>query len=63
MPEEYPKYSTIPCKFGNFNLLCPAEYDACWYDPFPCGIRSNENLFMRGDNWSEGFTQKNDNGF
>ena len=57
LPLDYPKYSTIPCEYGNFKLLCPAEYDACWYDPFPCGIRPNENLFMRGEDYSEGFIQ------
>lgn len=63
IPRDYPKYSTVPCEYGDFKLPCPAEYDACWYDPFPCGIRSNENLFMRGDDWSEGFTQKTQSDF
>lgn len=55
LPEDYPNWSTVPCKFGNFTILCQAEYDSCWYSAFPCAIIGNENVIMRGLDFKQGF--------
>jgi len=55
LPKNYPSWSSQPCTFGNFTILCQAGYDACWYDPFPCAIRGNENVEMRGTDFRQGF--------
>jgi hypothetical protein len=55
LPEDYPSWSTVPCKFGNFTILCQAEYDSCWYSAFPCAIIGNENVIMRGTDFRQGF--------
>lgn len=55
LPQNYPSWSSQPCTFGNFTILCQAGYDACWYDPFPCAIQGNENVEMRGTDYRQGF--------
>ena len=55
IPADYPGWSSEPCTFGNFDLLCQAGYDSCWYSPFPCAIRGNDSLEMRGDDYRDGF--------
>lgn len=55
MPAAYPNWSSQPCSFANFKLLCQAGYDECWYSPFPCAISGNENVALRGKDFSEGF--------
>jgi hypothetical protein len=55
LPNNYPTWSSQPCKFGNFTILCQAGYDACWYDPFPCAISGNDNVEMRGTDFRQGF--------
>ncbi len=55
LPKEYPSWSTVPCKFGNFTILCQAEYDSCWYSAFPCAITGNNNVIMRGLDFRQGF--------
>jgi hypothetical protein len=55
MPTAYPTWSSEPCNFGNFKLLCQAGYDSCWYSPFPCAIRGNEHVVMRGEDYRDGF--------
>jgi hypothetical protein len=57
MPKEYPTWSSAPCEFHNFKLLCQADYDSCWYSPFPCAIRGNKDIEMRGSDYREGFRQ------
>ncbi len=54
-PKEYPTWSSAPCEFRNFKLLCQADYDSCWYSPFPCAIRGNMDIEMRGSDYGEGF--------
>lgn len=54
-PTPYPGWSSEPCSFANFHLLCQAAYDSCWYSPFPCAIGGNEQVEMRGTDYSEGF--------
>ena len=55
LPADYPIWSSEPCSFANFKLLCQASYDSCWYSPFPCAIRSNEHVEMRGEDYRDGF--------
>jgi len=55
MPRDYPQWSSEPCQFKNFNILCQAGYDSCWYNPFPCAIRGNLDLEMRGSDIRDGF--------
>lgn len=55
MPADYPQWSSEPCTFKNFEMLCQAAYDSCWYSPFPCAIRGNPNVEMRGEDYSDGF--------
>ena len=55
MPAAYPTWSSEPCGFGNFKLLCQAGYDSCWYSPFPCAIQGNEHVMMRGKDYRDGF--------
>jgi len=56
-PKEYPTWSSAPCNFFDFQLLCQADYDSCWYSPFPCAIRGNMQVEMRGSDYSDGFRQ------
>jgi hypothetical protein len=56
-PKEYPTWSSAPCEFYNFQLLCQADYDSCWYSPFPCAIRGNMDVEMRGSDYHDGFRQ------
>jgi hypothetical protein len=35
-------------------------YNECWYSPFPCIPQSVENVFMRGDNYGQGFYYQKD---
>jgi len=55
LPEDYPQWSSEPCQFKNFHILCQAGYDSCWYQPFPCAIRGNLELEMRGTSFKDGF--------
>lgn len=55
MPADYPQWSSEPCTFKNFKTLCQASYDSCWYSPFPCAIKGNPNVEMRGEDYREGF--------
>jgi hypothetical protein len=55
LPMDYPSWSTEPCTFKNFSILCQASYDSCWYSAFPCAIRGNENIEMRGSDFKQGF--------
>lgn len=55
LPEDYPSWSTAPCKFGNFTIHCQVEYDSCWYSIFPCAIIGNDNVIMRGLDFRQGF--------
>jgi hypothetical protein len=55
MPADYPTWSSEPCEFGNFKLLCQAAYDSCWYSPFPCAVRGDSEVEMRGNDFQDGF--------
>ena len=55
MPADYPAWSSEPCEFGNFKLLCQAAYDSCWYSPFPCAVRGDPEVEMRGKDYRDGF--------
>ena len=61
LPLGYPDWSTEPCSFGNFTILCQVNYDACWYDAFPCAIKGEKNVEMRGTDYSEGFRNLDNN--
>lgn len=56
IPLDYPSLPTEMCKFGNFSIECATEWESCWYKPFPCAIRSNPDIYMRGDSFSDGFS-------
>lgn len=56
LPQDYPTWPTEPCSFGNFEITCQTEWDSCWYSPFPCAMRSNPDVYMRGSDFSDGFT-------
>lgn len=58
LPLDYPILPTKQCEFGNFSMECATEWQACWYDPFPCATYSKPNVYMRGDDFSDGFMQK-----
>ena len=57
LPAEYKSLSTQPCEFFDFKILCAANYDECWYAPFPCVPPSSASLQveMRGSSFREGF--------
>jgi len=55
VPAAYPAWSSEPCEFGNFKLLCQAAYDSCWYSPFPCAVRGDPEVEMRGKDYRDGF--------
>jgi hypothetical protein len=55
LPADYPSWSSEPCTFKNFTILCQVRYNACWYKPFPCAIKGDPNVEMRGDDFREGF--------
>jgi hypothetical protein len=55
LPKDYPDWSTEPCSFGNFTILCQVNYDACWYSAFPCAIKGEKNIEMRGTDFRQGF--------
>ena len=55
LPADYPSWSSQPCSFANFKLLCQVDYDSCWYSPFPCAISGNDQVEMRGEDYREGF--------
>lgn len=55
LPKDYPDWSTEPCSFGNFTILCQVNYDACWYSAFPCAIKGEKNIEMRGTDFKQGF--------
>lgn len=55
LPQDYPVWPTEKCDFANFSIECQTEYDSCWYAPFPCAIRGNLEVEMRGLNTSDGF--------
>ncbi len=55
LPVDYPDWSTAPCEFGNFTILCQVNYDACWYSAFPCAIKGEKNVEMRGADFRQGF--------
>lgn len=55
IPADYPQWSSQPCEFKNFKLLCQAGYDSCWYSPFPCAIHGNIDVEMRGTDYRDGF--------
>lgn len=61
LPLNYPDWSTEPCSFGNFTILCQVNYDACWYDAFPCAIKGEKNIVMRETDFSEGFRNLDNN--
>lgn len=56
-PKDYPTWSSSPCEFNNFHLLCQANYNSCWYSPFPCAISGNMHIEMRGSDYRDGFRQ------
>lgn len=53
---DYPDLATEPCQIENASLLCAAEYDECWYTPFPCIPKIVDNVYMRGERYDLGFT-------
>lgn len=55
LPADYPQWSSEPCQFKNFTVLCQAGYDSCWYSPFPCALRGNDHVEMRGNDYRDGF--------
>ena len=55
LPADVIELRTAPCEFGNFSAYCAEEFGECWYDPFPCVPRSNPNIYLRGEDLSEGF--------
>lgn len=55
LPQDYPVWSTEKCNFANFSTECQTVYDSCWYSPFPCAIRGNSEVEMRGPDYSDGF--------
>lgn len=55
LPQDYPVWPTEKCDFANFSIECQTEFDSCWYSPFPCAIRGNSNVEMRGLDYSDGF--------
>jgi len=59
-PAAYPTLPTEPCHLGNATILCASSYNECWYSPFPCIPSAIENVYMRGDNYAQGFYYKND---
>ena len=61
LPIDYPEWSTEPCVFGNFTILCQASYDSCWYSAFPCAIKGELNIEMRGTDFRQGFRNLDNN--
>lgn len=59
-PAAYPVWKTEECEFGNFSIKCQTQYDSCWYSPFPCALQGDQGVFMRGDDFSDGFMVKTD---
>lgn len=58
LPLNYPVLPTKQCEFGNFSIECATEWQACWYEPFPCTPSSQPDIYMRGDDFSDGFVRK-----
>jgi len=59
-PTAYPTLPTEPCHLGNATIFCASSYNECWYSPFPCIPSAIENVYLRGDNYAQGFYYKND---
>ena len=59
-PTAYPTLPTEPCRLENATIFCASSYNECWYSPFPCIPSAIENVYMRGDNYAQGFFYKND---
>lgn len=57
-PAAYPVWKTEECQFGNFTIRCQTQYDSCWYTPFPCALQGDPNVFMRGEDFDQGFMVK-----
>lgn len=55
LPKPYPKWSSAPCEFKNFTILCSSQYNSCWYDPFPCGVEGDKDIEMRSLEVRDGY--------
>lgn len=55
LPLDYPEWNTKKCDFGNFTIQCAAEWASCWYSPFPCVVKGEPNVEMRGTDFIDGF--------
>ncbi len=58
LPTDYRELPSEPCSLENGTILCAAEisYTDCWYNPFPCIPKPVSGVYLRGDNWQDGFT-------
>jgi hypothetical protein len=62
LPADYPTVPTHPCELQNATVWCAEEWDACWYEAFPCIPAADPMVAMRGESLRQGFMNIDDKG-
>ena len=55
LPEDYHTFPTVRCELANAVIQCAEKYRLCSYYAFPCAVKGNPLVELRGDDWQDGF--------